>query len=104
MASLLPDGRPAPREPMKAIWYVFSTIWMLVAGVFAAAVLFYGLMFFSINPSPWNFPGDPPLFELLAYFGFASVLLSVPLWLLARRFAGTPRLVVSASRLCSIAS
>jgi hypothetical protein len=89
---------------MKAIWYVFSTIWMLVAGVFAAAVLFYGLMFFSINPSPWNFPGDPPLFELLAYFGFTSVLLSVPLWLLARRFAGTPRLVVSASRLCSIAS
>ena len=89
---------------MKAIWYVLSTIWMLVAGVLGAAVLFYGLMFFSINPSPSNFPGDPPFFELLAYFGFASVLLSVPLWLLARRFATSPRLVVFGSRLCSVAS
>src|SRR5437773_11473776 len=89
---------------MKALWNVFSTIWMLAAGAIAAMVLFYGLLFFSINPIPWNFPGDPPLFELLAYCGIASVLLSVPLWLLARRFAGSPRLVVSASRLSSIAS
>src|SRR5262245_64476674 len=89
---------------MKAIWNVLSILWMLVAGVFGAAVLFYGLMFFSINPSPWNFPGNPPFFELLAYFGIASVLLRVPLWFLARRLAGSPRLVVSASRLSSIAS
>jgi hypothetical protein len=89
---------------MKAIWNVLSILWMLVAGVFGAAVLFYGLMFFSINPSPWNFPGNPPFFELLAYFGIASVLLRVPLWFLARRLARSPRLVVSGSRLSSIAS
>lgn len=78
---------------MKAIWTVLSTIWTLVAAVVAATSLFYGLIFFSINPSPWNFPGDPPFFELLAYCGSASVLLSVPLWLLTRRFVGTPRVV-----------
>ena len=89
---------------MKAVWNVFSTIWMLAAGVVAAMVMFYGLTFFSINPSPWNFPGDPPFFELLAYCGIASVLLSLPLWLLARRFAATPRLVVFGSKLTSIVS
>ena len=89
---------------MKAAWNVLSTIWMLVAAAIAAIIVFYGLLFFSINPTPWNFPGDPPFFELLAYFGVAPVLLSVPLWLLAHRFSGTPRLVISGSKLTSIAS
>jgi hypothetical protein len=89
---------------MKAVWNVFSAIWMLAAGAIAAMVLFYGLLFFSMNPRPWNFPGDPPFFELLEYCGIASVLLSIPLWLLARRIAGTPRLVLSAARMSSIAS
>ena len=89
---------------MKAVWNVFSAIWMLAAGAIAAMVLFYGLLFFSMNPRPWNFPGDPPFFELLEYCGIASVLLSIPLWLLARRIAGTPQLVLSAARMSSIAS
>lgn len=83
---------------------MFSTIWMVAAAIVAAMVLFYRLTFFSINPIPWSFPGDPPFFVLLALSGIASVFLSLQLWLLARRFAATPRLVVFGSKLSSIAS
>jgi hypothetical protein len=89
---------------MKADWKVLSTIWMLAAATVAAAAASYGLISAWLNPSPWNFPGDPPLFEGLACCGIVSAWISLPLWLLARRPGATPRFVVVGSRLTSIAS
>lgn len=68
---------------MKAAWTAISTAWMLVGALMIAATLFYGSLFFAINPTPWDFPGDPPLFELLAYAGVVGTFLNVPLWLLS---------------------
>ena len=42
-------------------------VWTIVGTLVTVAVMFYGGLFLAINPTPWNFPGDPPLFDLLIY-------------------------------------
>src|SRR5258706_6685971 len=79
--------------------------WALLGAVFLGATLFYGGVFFSIHPTPWNFPGDPPLFDVLIYVAGIAAAINLPVWLLAMRFWAGPRgLVASLPRICSIVS
>ena len=47
-------------------------------------VSLYLMLFLALNPTPWNFPGDPPLFELSLEGAVAGLILVGPLWLLLR--------------------
>jgi hypothetical protein len=77
----------------------------LLGAAFLAATLFYGGLFFAVNPAPWNFPGDPPLFEMLIYAAGIAAAIHIPVWLLARWFwTGPCGFVASLSRICSIVS
>lgn len=67
--------------------------------------MFYGTLFFLINPTPWNFPGDPPLFDLLIYAAGIAAVSNLAAWLLVSRLrAGLGGLFASVPRLCSILS
>jgi hypothetical protein len=77
----------------------------MLAGAFMIGMtVFGGFLSFSIHPSPWNFPGDPPLFDLLVPAAAMGAGLNVPLWLLSRKLRGSPVSVRLISQLCSIAS
>jgi hypothetical protein len=78
---------------------------VLVGAACLSVALFYGGLFFLIHPTPWNFPGDPPLFDLLIYAAGIAAVINVPVWLLVSRLsAGLRGPFASLPRLCSIAS
>jgi|KBSMisStandDraft_5_1062788.scaffolds.fasta_scaffold73669_3 hypothetical protein len=84
---------------------VVFAAWALVGALFLGAVLLYGGFFFLAHPTPWNFPGDPPLFDLLIYAAGIAVLVNAPLWLLARwLWTGPDGLVRSVPRACAMVS
>jgi hypothetical protein len=62
----------------------FLWLWFGLVAVISSFISLYLLMFLAINPTPWNFPGDPPLFELSLAGALANLILVVPLWLLLR--------------------
>jgi hypothetical protein len=67
---------------------VVIAAWVLIGALFFAATVLYAGLFFSLHPTPWNFPGDPPLFDLLIYAAGIATVINVPAWLLVSRFAG----------------
>jgi hypothetical protein len=75
---------------LRILRNVVFVAWALGATALVAATVFYASIFFAINPTPWNFPGDPPLFELLIWSGGVLALVCLPLWSLCRKFL--PRL------------
>ena len=78
--------------------------WILIGALFLGATVFYAALFFSINPTPWNFPGDPPLFDLVIYAAGIAAVINVPAWLVVRQLAGPRVPPASLPRLCSILS
>jgi hypothetical protein len=62
----------------------FLWLWFGLVALASCLVCFLGLIFISGNPTPWNFPGDPPLFEYLLAGAGANCLLVVPLWVVLR--------------------
>jgi hypothetical protein len=54
---------------LRILRNVVFVAWALGAIAWVAVTAFYACVFFAINPTPWNFPGDPPLFELLIWSG-----------------------------------
>lgn len=90
---------------LRTLRAVAITGWAIFGAVCVGAILFYGGMFFMAHPTPWNFPGDPPLFDLLIYATGIALVVNVPVWLLARRlWLGRARFVSRLSRSCSIVS
>jgi len=87
---------------MNRIVGFFLAVWTYVGVLSTAAIALYGLLFLSANPTPWNFPGDPPLFDLLIYGAAFSAIVNIPLALIVSRL-GQGR-VLSIPRLCSIAA
>jgi hypothetical protein len=62
---------------LGGLWLAFSVVATLVTS-------FYAFLFWTINPTPWNFPGDPPLFDTLLMFAIANAVIICPLWLIAQ--------------------
>jgi hypothetical protein len=79
----------------------FLWLWFGLVALVSCLVSFLALMFLSINPTPWNFPGDPPLFEYLLAGAVANLVLVAVLWAVLRwtpvvvadSSSGLPRLV-----------
>jgi len=78
---------------------------VLIGALFVGVTVLYGTMFFIVNPTPWNFPGDPPLFERLIHAAGIAAVMNLPTWLFVSRLATRPLgLFGSLPRLCSILS
>jgi hypothetical protein len=60
---------------------VAAQIWCALALLASGYTALLALFFFSVNPTPWNFPGDPPLFDVLVYLALLNLVLSAPLYL-----------------------
>lgn len=76
-------------------------VWTIGGALVTVAVMFYGGLFLAINPTPWNFPGDPPLFDLLIYSAGIATMVNLPLAVIVGRFGQRKGLVLSIPRLCS---
>jgi hypothetical protein len=77
-------------------------VWTIVGALVTVAIMFYGGLFLAINPTPWNFPGDPPLFDLLIYGAGIATMVNLPLAVIVGRFGQRSGLVLSIPRLCSV--
>lgn len=90
---------------MNKVLGLLLATWTVVGALVTAVVAFYASLFFAINPTPWNFPGDPPLFDLLIYGAGVAALVNVPLALIVNRLRGHSRgLILSIPRLSSAAA
>src|SRR6266849_2849955 len=88
---------------IRALGIVLAAAWTIVGVLITGSTVFYGCLFFAIHPTPWNFPGDPPLFDLLIYAGAIAAAVNLPLALFVRRLAGQSRRFLSSiPRLCAI--
>jgi len=76
-------------------------VWAIVGALITVAVMFYGGLFLAINPTPWNFPGDPPLFDLLIYAAGIATMVNLPVAVIVGRLGQRSGLVLSIPRLCS---
>ena len=76
-------------------------VWTIVGTLVTVAVMFYGGLFLAINPTPWNFPGDPPLFDLLIYGAGTATMVNLPLAVIVSRFGQRKGLVPWIPRLSS---
>ena len=54
---------------IRVLGIALAAAWTIVGVLITGATVFSGCLFFAIHPAPWNFPGDPPLFDLLIYAG-----------------------------------
>jgi hypothetical protein len=88
---------------IRVLGIVLAAAWMIVGVLITGATVYSGCLFFAIHPTPWNFPGDPPLYDLLIYAGAIAAAVNLPLALLVRRYAGQSRGYLSLiPRLCAI--
>jgi len=76
-------------------------VWAIVGALITVAIMFYGGLFLAINPTPWNFPGDPPLCDLLIYAAGIATMINLPLAVIVGRLGRRTGLVLSIPRLCS---
>jgi hypothetical protein len=76
-------------------------VWTVVGALVTAAIMFAGGLSLKTNPTPWNFPGDPPLFDLLIYGAAIATTVNLPLAVIVGRFGQRSGLVLSIPRLCS---
>lgn len=76
-------------------------LWAIVGALITVAVMVYGSLFLAINPTPWNFPGDPPVFDLLLYAAGIATIVNLPLAVVVARLGQRSGLVLSIPRLCS---
>jgi hypothetical protein len=76
-------------------------IWTIVGALVTVVIFFYGGLFLAMNLTPWNFPGDPPVFELLISGAVIVAVVNLPLAMIVGRFGQCSGLVLSTSRLCS---
>lgn len=81
---------------------MFLAVWAIIVAVINVAMIFYGGWFLAINPTPWNVPGDPPLFDLLIYGAGIATIVNLPLALIVGRFGQRKGLILSIPRLCSV--
>jgi hypothetical protein len=63
----------------------FLAVWAILGALVIVAVMFYGGLFLAINPTPWNFPGDPPLLDLLIYAAGIATMVNVPVAVIVGR-------------------
>jgi hypothetical protein len=75
-------------------------VWTIVGTLVTVTVMFYGGLILAINPAPWNFPGDPPLFDVLIYYVGIATMVNLPLAVIVGRLQ-RKGLVPSLPRLCS---
>jgi hypothetical protein len=76
--------------------------WTVVGAFVTVAIMFAGGLFLTMNPSPWNFPGDPPLFDVLIYGAGMATMVNLPLaGIVGRRFGQRSGLILSIPSLCS---
>jgi hypothetical protein len=70
---------------MKRLWLGCLNLWTVSsAATITLTVLLAGSLLTG-NATPWNFPGDPPLFDAVLYPAVISCVVSIPLWLVVRR-------------------
>jgi hypothetical protein len=85
------------------------TVWTVSSLLSAGVTAFYGglsiLAVVIYGERPWNFPGDPPVFDLLIIPATLAVGMSLPLWLLFHRaeVTGVLRWVTSLAATVSLA-
>jgi len=86
---------------MDTVLGFFLGMWALVGAAITAAIVFYGGVFVAGNPTPWNFPGDPPLFDLLVVAAAIAAAVNLPLAIVVNRFGPRRGLVLSLPRTCA---
>ena len=84
----------------RALGFLLA-VWAIVGALITVALMFYGGLFLAINPTPWNFPGDPPLFDLLISAAGIATMVNLPLAVIVGRRGQRRGLVLSIPRLCS---
>jgi hypothetical protein len=87
---------------MKTIWSGVAVFWVIIACVVTGVVLFYSVLLLAFTPTPWNFPGDPPAFELAAIMSAVALIVVLPLAALSVLLEQTPAYVPLGARACSI--
>jgi hypothetical protein len=60
---------------------VVAQVWCALAFLTSGWNALPAAFFFLVNPTPWNFPGDPPLFDLLLLLAPQNLAVIVPLYL-----------------------
>jgi hypothetical protein len=89
-------------KQLKSILGFVLACWVIVGALITAAVTFYATLFFTHHPTPWNFPGDPPLFDLLIFAGAIAAVVNLPVALLVGRLRGhSSTLILLIPRLCA---
>lgn len=58
-----------------------AVLFLTALGLFTGVL---GLYVADSDPPAWNFPGDPPAFDLLLYPAMATATFGAPVWWLAR--------------------
>ena len=103
LSVIAPVGHvPREKQMIKVLGAIVAAL-TIVGVLITGATVFYACLFLAVNPTPWNFPGDPPLFDLLIYAGAITAMVNLPLAFLVKRLAGqSRRLLGSIPRLCAI--
>jgi hypothetical protein len=65
---------------------------------------FVAFIFFFLHLTPWNFPGDPPLFDLLIWPAAVLTVGACLGWIVAKRWLTAWRPLVNIARTAAIAS
>ena len=67
------------------LWSVILVAWAVLGILLTCVTVFYAVLGLRLNPTPWNFPGYPPLFDLLIYPTALSSLIAGSVWFLGLR-------------------
>ena len=70
----------------------------MIGVVLSAVITFCGGTLFLLHPTPWNFPGDPPLFDVLLYPAGMATVVNAPVWLITKRWWDRTSAVRTVSR------
>jgi len=86
---------------MDTVLGFFLGIWALVGAAITVAIVLCGVGLFAGNATPWNFPGDPPLFDLLLVAVAIAAAVNLPLAVIVDRLRPRRSLVLSLPRTCA---
>jgi hypothetical protein len=77
----------------RVLWIGLVTIWTILVTLASSVTAFYTAFvvyaIVALGDRPWNFPGDPPIFDLLIVPAALSSVLALTLWLVLRRSTKT---------------
>jgi hypothetical protein len=92
------NGSAGPAA-MNTVLGFFLAVCAIVGALITGVVMLSAGLFFRLHPTPWNFPGDPPIFDLMFFAAAFAAGVNLPIAVLVARSERPRGLIVLLSHI-----